>query len=641
MSIFGDITRGVNTFLGDVGDTLFGSTDVQSFTPEVTQVNPYAQSFYNQLSGLTAGQTGQPGTLPSINYQPAATGQPMQAAQVGPLGQLAPGQVNFSPTVQAAQAGPVGQVTGASLSPVPNVTAAQAGQTGAISPNQVNFTPTFSGAQLGTSPAFTQTGTGAGVPTGNQLASNVQPFMAALGQTNVDPLTQYAQANQLAQAAGAQAAGAQAVPGQAAADAASNQAQAEAMAMYQALGGAQSGAAQAAMARGALLPQLQFQQQQTALAADTADRVRSQILGQQQAADALNLQGQAAGGQLGLGLGQQQLGLGQLGLQETGQAGQLELGQQQLLSDVAAQQAQLMQQAGLAGQDISAQIASQNAQLAQQLGITEAELQQQLSLANAQLGQQAGLANQNVALQQSLLGGQLGQQAALANQDAALQQAALNAQLQQQANLAGQDIGFQQAQLNAQLGQQAGLANQDAALQQALLNAQMQQQAGFANQDMASQLAQLNAQLGLQGQIADVSAQQQAQQQQQNYLLSLLGLQAGMAGNEFVGATPIVTEQEGILGDLGQLIGGLGTAGLISSDKRLKDNLTETYKFKGITFYTWTWNETAKEVFNLSGNARGVVAQEVKHLVPDAVSVQKGYYVVDYDKIINYLREVS
>jgi hypothetical protein len=71
------------------------------------------------------------------------------------------------------------------------------------------------------------------------------------------------------------------------------------------------------------------------------------------------------------------------------------------------------------------------------------------------------------------------------------------------------------------------------------------------------------------------------------------------------------------------------------SDKRLKTNIKEAGKTPtGIKLYTWDWNDKAKELGLDWGPTFGVMAQEIKDIIPEAVITgNDGYYRVDYSKV--------
>lgn len=88
--------------------------------------------------------------------------------------------------------------------------------------------------------------------------------------------------------------------------------------------------------------------------------------------------------------------------------------------------------------------------------------------------------------------------------------------------------------------------------------------------------------------------------------------------------------QQGIGNMMGMGMNALALAGF--SDIRLKDNIQPAGKRFGHDWYTWEWNETAKEL-GLSGEAEGVLAQDIVNAYPDAIGMSKGYLTVDYEKL--------
>ena len=83
---------------------------------------------------------------------------------------------------------------------------------------------------------------------------------------------------------------------------------------------------------------------------------------------------------------------------------------------------------------------------------------------------------------------------------------------------------------------------------------------------------------------------------------------------------------------MGQGMGG-GLLGMMS-DFRLKDKLKFIETVDGFNIYEWEWNNIAKDLFNYSGKARGVIAQELLQHHSDKVRHHKSnYLMVDYTKL--------
>lgn len=142
---------------------------------------------------------------------------------------------------------------------------------------------------------------------------------------------------------------------------------------------------------------------------------------------------------------------------------------------------------------------------------------------------------------------------------------------------------------------------------EALLKAYNQQLAGL--QGLASlpsltpQIAQQTGQIGQtlgQGQIAAAQIGQASQQQNINNLMGL-----------------------------GQLALAAATA---FSDSRLKKNITKIGTMNNYNIYSWTWNEKANS-FGLFGDSKGVLADEVIKIHPEAVNIEDGYMKVNYNKL--------
>jgi hypothetical protein len=75
-----------------------------------------------------------------------------------------------------------------------------------------------------------------------------------------------------------------------------------------------------------------------------------------------------------------------------------------------------------------------------------------------------------------------------------------------------------------------------------------------------------------------------------------------------------------------------GSAALQFSDYRLKTNIIKTGVENGFNTYSWSWNEEASKL-GLTGAGKGVIAQEVEKINPEAVVDYSGYKTVNYDLI--------
>jgi len=362
-------------------------------------------------------------------------------------------------------------------------------------------------------------------------------------------------------------------------------------------------------------------------------------------------------------------GLRQAGFTQAQQAAQTDI-QRALQANLANQATGLQAATTTANLGQQAQLANQAA--ANQAAQFGAQSQNVAALQNAQLGTQAALANQAAANQASQFGAQAQNVAALQNAAAQNQAAQFGAQAQNVAALQNAQLGTQTAQQNAQLGTQTALANAAAQNQAGQFGAAAQNQAALANQQTAMQAQLANQQAGLQGQQARLSAanqlantanlgfgmvrdvrsdlaaagaQQQAVQQalinaaQQQYagytgapqqaLQTQLGAFAGSQTGE---QTQTATRQPGLFDYL-----SLG-ATAAASDRRLKENIRQVgMTDRGINLYRWDWNDEGRRV---AGNQEGfgVIAQEVKRIIPEAISMaEDGYLRVDYTKIFPWL----
>lgn len=211
---------------------------------------------------------------------------------------------------------------------------------------------------------------------------------------------------------------------------------------------------------------------------------------------------------------------------------------------------------------------------------------------------------------QGLLGsttGALQQEATRTAQNQALLRGAQQQQaqaFQQGQGLLGQALNLQQMGLGA-LGQgsQQELARQqfESNLQQQARSQQLQAlQAALGLGGAPLGLAQLGGGFGeaeLRAQEGTAALRQQAENNQANFFSSLVG-----AGAE-----------------------------AFASDLRLKKNI----KPLGNGIYTWEWNDVAYDIGVENNPTIGVIAQEIRKIVPEAVFTGKhGYLMVDYSKVV-------
>lgn len=172
-------------------------------------------------------------------------------------------------------------------------------------------------------------------------------------------------------------------------------------------------------------------------------------------------------------------------------------------------------------------------------------------------------------------------------------------------------------------GTQQNLARLSSDLQnQALLSAfgNRQQrdmsQAGLNQQAFQNQLGLESTIMGLPNQVGNVA-----------------GLTAGIGQTLAQGKTAAAQSAlQGSQANMQNLL-GLASAGATAfSDRRLKGNIKPIGKENGFKVYTWDWNEEAEKL-GLTGGGRGVIADEVKKVRPEAVTEYSGFDTVDYEMI--------
>lgn len=267
-------------------------------------------------------------------------------------------------------------------------------------------------------------------------------------------------------------------------------------------------------------------------------------------------------------------------------------------------------------------------------------LQQQYQNMAGLMGQGANAAQSSAQLSgnaASLLGGlfqnQAGQLGNIAN-NAAGTQYGTGQILGGMTNQLGQNIAEGQFSLGNTIGQNRlavgqQIAQQDYNTRLALANnaSTQGQQVSDLYGVQSGNLANLLTGAGMsQAEVARIIAAAQAQAAQ-----TQAGQQAGLP------TIPGVQQTSGILGSLaGAAEGGANAATAIkalSSDMRLKENITPVGSVKGINLYTWDWKPEFSDI-TIGMPTAGVLAQEVMKTHPDAVSVgEHGYLMVDYSKV--------
>ena len=246
---------------------------------------------------------------------------------------------------------------------------------------------------------------------------------------------------------------------------------------------------------------------------------------------------------------------------------------------------------------------------------------------------------------------------------------------QMQAGLGGQQaaIGGHQAALGSQmsgLGQQqvsraqalGGFGSNIAAGGQALgglgsLQAGLGQQYGQIGQGIAGLGQQGQSQLGTQiGMLNQLGQQGQSTQQAalsrqftganqlagepMSRLMQGQALLSGSPMGGISGGTGTSAYQRGTYqqpNSTGQAVGTIGSAvaAYFMSDVDLKTNIKKVGELEpNIGWYTWDWNDKAKEIGIDAEPTEGVLAQELLEVKPDAVMVKNGYYAVDYSKVL-------
>jgi hypothetical protein len=138
---------------------------------------------------------------------------------------------------------------------------------------------------------------------------------------------------------------------------------------------------------------------------------------------------------------------------------------------------------------------------------------------------------------------------------------------------------------------------------------------------------------------------------QKNSISNMLTMGQNVAGNQGTILQNATTNQGNLLtggaaAQAGGIVGaenarGAGYQNMIDiggkvaaafSDPALKTNIDKLGTYNGYNIYKWDWNDEAKHL-GLTGSSSGVMADEVKKINPDAVSMNNGYMMVDYKAI--------
>ena len=153
----------------------------------------------------------------------------------------------------------------------------------------------------------------------------------------------------------------------------------------------------------------------------------------------------------------------------------------------------------------------------------------------------------------------------------------------------------------------------------------VEQGAGFAAQDFDTRFNRLG--------------NQSSQGQQATTNIAQFGADASRSAQQGIQSSA-EARASGILGgqqataQSNQGLFQLGSTALLASDQKLKKNIKPSGKVNGFNWYSWSWNELANAI-GLTGDSKGVIANEVQLTNPELVHTKNGYLAVDY----NALRE--
>lgn len=189
--------------------------------------------------------------------------------------------------------------------------------------------------------------------------------------------------------------------------------------------------------------------------------------------------------------------------------------------------------------------------------------------------------------------------------------------------------GFQQAQQAAQQDIQNRLSQANLGLQGAAqLGALGQQSFGYGQQIQQNLMQQGQMQQALNQALIDAAkGQYGAYQQAPAAGLSIMTQALGASPH---GQTQTSQSNPGLFGMLSA--GASMMPYLMQSDKRLKKSIKKVGELaNGIGVYTWKWTKQAIEAGKSNHMLKGVIAQEVRKQIPEAVIVDSdGYLMVNY-----------
>lgn len=111
----------------------------------------------------------------------------------------------------------------------------------------------------------------------------------------------------------------------------------------------------------------------------------------------------------------------------------------------------------------------------------------------------------------------------------------------------------------------------------------------------------------------------------------IANMMQGIGQTQAQGITAGAQAQQAGAGNIANLGMGIGSM-FAFSDIRLKSNVEFVGDAYGHNWYKWDWNDNAKEL-GLNGKGEGVMAHEVADIVPDAITTNGTYLVVDYSKL--------